>query len=132
MFLSIQRSTSAIMIRVKMVESALVCQVTSNVFVHRDGKEKTVDLVSICWDDLISVLHVAHKGSSSLHQRRTEQFPVILDLCLRKFLVGNIMNITTSSFSKCVMSKLKRKAGISNSFGLKSVLVKLCFHYGSK
>lgn len=50
MFLFIQRSTSAIMIRVKMVESALVCQVTSNVIVHRDGKEKTVDLVSICWE----------------------------------------------------------------------------------
>ena len=113
MFLSIQRSTSAIMIRVKMVESALVCRVTSNVIVHQDGKEKTVDLVSICWDAWISFLYVAHKDPSSLRQRnlKTEQFPVVLDLCLSKFLVGNL-NKVTSSFSKCFPSKVKRKGDV--------------------
>ena len=67
---------------------------TSNVIVHPDGKERTVDLVSICWDALVSVLHVAHKDPSSLRQRNwiTEQSPVIFDLCLRKFLAGNIIS----------------------------------------
>ena len=47
MFLSIQRSTSAQVIRVKMVGSASVCQVTFNANVHRDGKERNVKLVCI-------------------------------------------------------------------------------------
>ena len=64
---------------------------------------------------------------------KTQQSPVILDLCLRKARSAkNQKNIVTTSLSKSSVLKMffppheNEKLAFSNSSGLKTVLEKLC------